>query len=187
MRSKLTFGDLPDLSDDRMINDATMNVFQKLIKAANPTTVGLEDTILGQKKHFSVHRSTPFVQILHTGSAHWVVISTYGCDANEVVLVDTLFRGRITLKLKHQICEILYSTLPEIKVKVAPVQQQGASLDCGPFAIAYANFIAQNKCDPSHVSFDQSKLRSHMLKILKDNKISDFPISANNVKRCPRK
>ena len=36
VRYKLTFGNLRDISDDGMINDGTINVFQNLIRTANP-------------------------------------------------------------------------------------------------------------------------------------------------------
>ena len=101
--------------------------------------------------------------------------------------MDTSFHGTMTVKLKRQICEILQSPFKELKVKVLPVQQQGCTLDCGPFAIAYAWYVAKYRCNPSNAAFDQSKLRSHILTVLKDNVLTDFPLSTQAVVRCPPK
>ena len=51
--------------------------------------------------------------------------------------------------------------------------QQGP-YDCGLFAVAYAVEIASNK-DPSTVTFDQTKLRSHYRSCLESGRITPFP------------
>ena len=84
-RSDVTNGDLHDLSENRMLNDTVMKVIQNMIRMAYPGVVGLEETIFGEFKRFSVHKDTPFVQILYNGAKHWVAISSYGCEQDEVL------------------------------------------------------------------------------------------------------
>ena len=58
----------------------------------------------------------------------------------------------------------------------------------GPFAIAYSNLIAKSKSDPSNVSFDESKLRNHILSVLLNNEnLTDFPETNIAVTRCQPK
>ena len=106
-RESLTNGDLRDISENRMVDDSAIKTFQSIIRKSQSDVIGLEPPGLGDTHEFSVHKETSFVQILHTGSAHWVVVSTYGCRLNEVYLIDTSFRGRLTVKLKRQICAIV--------------------------------------------------------------------------------
>ena len=71
-------------------------------------TYGLQDPILGQTLSFAIHKSEPFVQVLHDGCLHWVCISTVKCSPGEVILMDSMFSGNISVAVKRQICAILH-------------------------------------------------------------------------------
>ena len=45
--------------------------------------MGLQDTVLGQKIMFK-EQKRDFVQILHNGNYHWVVICNINCSKNEM-------------------------------------------------------------------------------------------------------
>ena len=51
-------GDLNDLSENRMINNTVMMMLQNMISKAYPDVVGLENTVLGDMKRFSIHKDT---------------------------------------------------------------------------------------------------------------------------------
>jgi len=91
-----------------MLNDNVINVFQNLIKADKEDVNCLQDTLLGTTPAgFNVIKSKPFMQILHDGKLHWLLISTYGCKQGEVFLMDSLFHGRVAEETKRQICSIM--------------------------------------------------------------------------------
>ena len=144
---------------------------------------GLQDTVLGQNLKFKSMPHTPFVQIIHDGRFHWVALSRYGCQEGEVFLLDSLFSGTITQKVKQQICQIMKCPSDTIKVKIASVQQQSNGIDCGVFSIAFVQSILLGD-DISLISYDQVRLRSHLLQCLLRNKLSPFPPALATVKRC---
>ena len=61
-----------------------------------------------------------------------------------------------------------------LEVFIPPVQQQSGLSDCGIFAIAFAvHLLLGDRVEI--VEFDQSQMRQHLLKCLKDRKFSPFP------------
>ena len=61
------------------------------------------------------------------------------------MLMDSLFKERVSVHIKKQICFIMNSKERAIKIKVAGVQEQTNGIDCGLYAIAFINHIVQNK------------------------------------------
>ena len=122
-RVNLTVGDLSDLSHNRMLYDNIIQTFQQMLKIQYPDANGLQDPVLGQALSFAVYQTTPFVQVLHDGSLHWIAISTYNCKKGEAFLMDSMFHGRVAHQTKRQICSILNSDKKELKIVALPVQQ----------------------------------------------------------------
>ena len=185
-REKITAGDLSIISKNRMLTDNTIQVFQEMIKSKYPTVDGLQDPVLGQTLNFKVFKSMPFVQILHDGNIHWVTISKYGCKKGEVNLLDSMFSGSIAIHTKRQICAILHCDEPTLTINVVATQQQSNGVDCGVYAIAYAQCIAA-KQDPSATTFIQASMRNTLLASLKDDAIKYFKAATSSVRRCKSK
>ena len=59
------------------LTDDIISAGQDLIKAANPTIGGLENTILGETLSFSICKGD-FVQILNVARNHWITVSSLG-------------------------------------------------------------------------------------------------------------
>ena len=119
LRCNLIQKDLSAISKNRMLNDNVINVFQKMLGRDIQNASGLQDTVLGQNLKFKPMPNTPFVQIIHAGRFHWVALSTYGCQEGKVFLLDSLFSGTITQKVKQQICQIMKCLSDTIKLKIA--------------------------------------------------------------------
>ena len=117
----------------------------------HPRLKGLEDPIVGQTMNFRRFQLQPFVQILHDRVAHWVGISTFNCKPGEIMLMDSLFKGRGSVDIKKQICFIMNSKERGIKIKVAGVQQQTNGIDCGLYAITFIKYILHYKEYPFSV------------------------------------
>ena len=97
---------------------------------------GLQDPIRGKASKF-VQRKDPFVQILHDGDMHWLCIPTYGCKPGELLVVDTLHGGSVSVEVKRQICQIMKCEGHWLKLKFLPIQQQSKFyVNCGAFVIA---------------------------------------------------
>ena len=170
-----------------MLNDNLIQTFQQMLKIKYPNAHGLQDPLLGQALNFAVYQTIPFVQVLHDGSLHWIAISTYNCKEGEIFLMDSMFCGRVTHQTKHQVCSILNSNKKELKIVAFPVQQQSNAIDCGVFALAFIHCILSEKKTPVEVNFDTSKMRMHLLHCLVKNKLSQFPRSDRNHRKCIHK
>ena len=64
-----------------------------------------------------------------------------------------------------------------------PVQCQRGASDCGPFAIAFAVHAALGH-DLQDVTFDQGKLRSHLLSCFSAGHLTEFPVMSSPVQRA---
>ena len=119
-----------------MLNDEVINRLQDMLKTSYPHSKGLQNTLLGERYQFDITKA-PFVQVLHNGNLHWLANSTVNCAEDEVVVMDSLFHGKLTEHTKRQICALINCKNDKIIVKVLPVQQQTNNIDCGLYAIAF--------------------------------------------------
>ena len=175
-------------NNQMMFNDSIICYFQKMINSECSSVNGLQDPIRGKAGKF-VQCKDPFVQIIHDGDKHWVCISTYGCKPGEVLVVDTLHGGSVSVEVKRQICQIMKYEGQSLKLKFLPVQQQSkVYVNCGAFAIAWARRIAEfKKVDATH-NFDETLLRSHLINALQTNTLGNFPSLAQGVfRRCKQR
>ena len=137
-----------DDSDYDIINDPSgwltcgiVQAVQVLLQEVNPVLEGLQRPTLGRVRNFDVV-SGEFLQILHTGSDHWVCVSSIGCLPGKVHLYDSLFHDVISQEIEGQTNDLLGGNLGELHF--VPVQQQTNNSDCGVFAIAFA---FESDCD----------------------------------------
>nr|XP_047143262.1 uncharacterized protein LOC124817350 isoform X4 [Hydra vulgaris] len=179
-----------DIIKGHMLNDNVIHFCQQLMAIQLNIDVGLQDPIKGQILSFDIYTSTPFVQILHDGNLHWLCVTTYDCKPGEIYVFDSLFHGTISLETKRQICNILHCQEKNLVFKVLPVQQQTNGVDCGIYAIAWARQILETKSLPStNLMFEESEIRSHLLKCISNNQIEIFPATKNpfSFRRCAAK
>ena len=174
------YGPLANLqaSDYDIINDSSgwlncdiVQVAQVLLQDVNPLIEGLQRPTLGRVRNFNVV-SGELIQILHTGSNHWVCISNIGCLPGKVHLYDSLYHDVISQEVQDQTNDLLGGNL--VSLDFVPVQQQTNDSDCGVFAIAFAVSLALGT-DPMHVTFDIHRMRLHLAACLKDKKLDMFP------------
>ena len=71
-------------------------------------------------------------------------------------------------------------------VELPPAQIQQGGVDCGLFAIANAYELAAGN-DPSDVSFDQGKMRKHLVQCLEKGRFEPFPRQSNTARFNERK
>ncbi|XP_068714108.1 uncharacterized protein [Montipora foliosa] len=168
-----------DDSDYDIINDSSgwltcdiVQAVQVLLQELKPLLEGLQRPTLGPIRNFDVV-SGEFIQILHTGSDHWVCVSSIGCLPGKVHLYDSLFHDVISQEIEDQTNDLLGGNL--IELQFVPVQQQTNNSDCGVFASAFAVSLALGT-NPKHVTFDTSKMRPHLAVCLKAQKLSMFPV-----------
>lgn len=144
---------------------------QVLLQKENSAIEGFQRPTLGPARNFNVV-SGEFVQILHTGSDHWVCVSSIGCLPGHVNLYDSLYHDAISQEVEDQTNDLLGGRLASLQFVSVPQQTNGS--DCGVFAIAIATCLAFGT-NPSHVTFDIQGMHSHLVACLKAGKMSTFP------------
>ena len=170
-----------EILDGHMLTDMTINLAQNMLFNQFPCIQGFEDTGVGRVFNFSKHSGKdPYIQIIHTGSLHWVCFSNANrhqeLQRNDVDVYDSLnSRGNINFLIKSQIADFLYcGDFQELHAYMQPVQQQSNGTNCGLFAIAYATALAYSR-DPTKVYFDEEKMRIHLHECIVNGKITPFP------------
>lgn len=165
-------------SDFDIINSSTgwldCNIIQQaqvLLQQHNPLIDGFQRTTLGPARNFDIVNGE-FVQILHTGSDHWVCVSSVGCQPGIVHLFDSLYNNVILSEVEEQIQDMLGGKLGDLVY--VPTQQQSNGSDCGVFAIATATCLTFGE-DPTHMTIDVSRMRPHLATCLRNGKIDMFP------------
>ena len=142
-----------EILNGHMLTDMTINLAQNILVRGFANISGFEDTVVGTVSNFSKQDvDFPYIQMLHTGSLHWVCISNTSqkglVKANVVNLYDSLnTRGTVTAHVQDQIADY---------VDIQPVQQQTNGTNCGVFVIAYAVDLA-NLQDPTEIRYDERK------------------------------
>lgn len=78
--------------------------------------------------------------------------------------------------MEVQLSECYQSLVKDRKlaVELPPRQIQRGGLDSGLFAIAFAYDLASGN-DPSQVTYDQSRMREHLVKCLENGLFEPFP------------
>ena len=116
---------------------------------------------------------SPFVNILYLSSiAHFLCISTVGCEKGRVKVYDSLNCDWVCEELRMQV-ESLYGGACEIEI--VKVKEKQREVECGVFAIAFAVCVV-NGLDPGKVKFEMDGMRDHLLKCMNEDRLTLFPM-----------
>ena len=106
---------------------------------------------------------------------HWITTVMIN---GEVYLFDCLFNGILTPSAELQIAQ-LYKPLIRLNgllVSVVPIQQQQETNNCGLFSITAA-YHAAVRSNIGSLTFNESRLRAHLIKCFEQKKLTRFPQS----------
>ena len=110
--------------------------------------------------------------LLISGTSHWVCILI--ASNREVYYYDSVAPTHLANATILQIANIMHTNDSFIRVIRVPVQQQEGSKDCGLFAVAFAVAACMGR-ELSKVSFDQKKMRQHLVSCIESKKMIAFP------------
>ena len=163
------------LSPCEWLNDNLINTAQAFLKQQSPVA-GLQSTDLSITFAFEIQRE--FIQILHDGHGHWLMVSNIGAkDHTELLVYDNMYPtvGSV-VKQQNLIAALLACSETTIKLKMMDVQIQTGGSDCGLFAIAFSIALINGE-QPGRFFFNHNAMRSHLAKCLEDGRITMFPVS----------
>ena len=172
---KLIFSDVEKrkIQQNQMLTDESINIAQNLLYNQFDNIGGLEDTVVGQVKEFSVFTSN-FIQIINTGMLHWICVSgNPAAEESRVYIYDSLSSGTITYVSAAQIANFMNCSESAITTTFQPVQQQLNGVDCGVFTIAFATSLAFGE-DHTQIVYDNRKRQDHLIKCLERHEMRHF-------------
>ena len=130
----------------QMLNDESINITQSLLSKQFPKVFGFQKTVIGKLQEFHVILTKKnYIQILHDSSLHWVCVANMESRKkdNEIhYLYDSLKKKHISKDVISQIASYTYHSVPQLTILSKSIQQQGNSVDCGVYAIAFATSLA---------------------------------------------
>ena len=166
-RSFLTTAERDMINYGKQLNDKHINYAQMVIRS--------QFSIKGMQLILYQHTKKPSeneLQIIHCRGNHWITASTIFSSGSVDVynsLYDDLNCGsrRVILDLFGD---------DKLQINMQQVQKQHGTDDCGLFAIAFAVSLAR-KVNPadSHLLFEQSRMRSHLINCLQEANFCPFP------------
>jgi hypothetical protein len=155
------------------LNDKHINFAQTMLKNQFKKCFGLQSAfLLSSGKHTCISwPPSNALQIIHTTGNHWLVVSTIGCTS-EVQVFDSIYS--YIDKYTRELLLKLFGTDVNIQMQNAP-KQQGIK-DCGVFAIAICTLLAYGNFPiGSHITFNQSVMRDHLLMCYENLYLTPFP------------
>ena len=170
-RNTLKQSDRKIIEDGSQLTDKHIGLAQTLIRGQFPKLGGLHSTLLQDRYH---NLSSNSVQIVHCSKRHhWIVASSILSASGHVHIYDsphtTIDEESIELVTNMFGCEDSF-------VRVPKVQIQTGGTDCGLFAIANMTSLAYG-IDPLVMSYEQRKMRAHLMECLGKGKLIPFPTS----------
>lgn len=171
-KNKLSASAVEDVIMGEELSDVHINLAQNLLKRQFPKLCGLYSTLLQEKSKVN-RKEGGVLQIVHCASRHhWIVTTTIGGKENNVLVFDSIF-GNVDEETKKVIFNLFQCSSAE-KLRVVNSQKQKGSKDCGLFAIAFATALAYGQ-NPSKLKYDQSSMRSHLVRCFHQGKLVPFP------------
>ena len=104
-----------------------------------------------------------------------------GVPRDGVVQVYDSLYNCLTTSTELQIASIVNTSQPKISVEFVDVQKQFGSSDCGAYSplsgsgSRYSSHLSLGQ-DPGTLVISQSEMRRHLLKMLKEKKLTMFPV-----------
>lgn len=167
----LTMKDKLEVIHGKMLSDKHIYAAMILLKMQFPNVGSLQDPCLCQTTFHPADEEERIIQIHHTRGNHWVVSALIG---GSLCVYDSLYSTESS-DLDKQL-EQIYATHEGPNghgYNIPEVQKQTGSRDCGLFAIAFALELCSGN-NPSERTFDQSKMRSHLIKCFETGHIEPF-------------
>ena len=141
--SGLTERDRAVLTENDWVTDNIIDAAQGLLKKQFVHINGLQSVVLGLTLSYAIQKEE-FIQVLHTGRGHWVMVSTTACTEGEINIFDS-YPPALTSHLMNQIAALLATPNAIINVKYMDAWIQCGSADCGIYAIAFATTLASGE------------------------------------------
>jgi hypothetical protein len=180
-------------NDQRLkLSDSHMEAVLKLCRLQFPDKCGFQNTLYCNTGFFPISPGEDFIQPIHSGHDHWVMVTNVGLTAEqkenrEVILYDSLIQMQsgsntnclIPDAILWQVAQMLRVGNEQgdknITLHVRPCQQQNNGVDCGVFALANTISLAMGQ-SAEHIVYS-ANFRHELLTMLNNGKVAVFNVS----------
>jgi len=177
----LCSADMNALADEsQCLNDNIINAAQQLLTRQYTSVSGLKDTVLVAASACDVMLESDItinaVQVVHdNGKQHWLCVTNKHCSAGHLRIYCSL-QMTPSVQCLATIANLFRMQSPSLTVDIMNVVRQRGAVDCGLFAIAYADILARDQ-HPCNVNLDQLQMRRHLIRCLAAKHITPFPVT----------
>ena len=169
-----------------LLSSGHINAAQTLIRKLFPEIGGLFCTTLGATLSFPKASGQKWLQILHDGYNHSILVAKGFLHTDIVTVYDSLtFRPNERQQVVACMSSLLATKERTFKYHVVLCQKQTNDYACGVYAIAFAVSLAFD-LNPSELVYDTKHLRTDLRNCFKINSITPFPSTQNRCKRSAR-
>ena len=184
---RFTTMDKHDLLDATCcLNDRVINAAQGLLREKYVNVNGLFDTVAVAASTLELRlpcgNNDNVIQIVHDNvMQHWLCVTSKNCsDGNLAIYCSMqLVPSGQCLATVANMFNVQTSSLT---FRVMNVSKQKGSVDCGLFAIAYAEMLATD-VDPCNFILSQPLMREHLMRCLSENQLRAFPVAGQQTIR----
>ncbi|KZS16142.1 Uncharacterized protein APZ42_018158 [Daphnia magna] len=156
------------------LDTGIVNLAMKILKLQHPHIGGLYCSTLGGSLEFPGATGQQWLQIVHDGANHWLLIAKGFSLPEHVLVYDSSPGVNVRQHVLSCMASLLQTPKRTMTYIVKGCQKQGNSFDCGVFAIAFATSLANGQ-DPSEIMYDPAKLRDHLRTCIDTELLSPFP------------
>lgn len=163
------------LTKTNKLMSGDINKAQAILKKQHPEIGGLFCCTIGGSLEFPRAQGDQWLQIVHDGSDHWVLVAKGFIQREHVLVYDSSpghpWRNEHVLSCMSS---LLQSPEKEMTYIIKDCQRQSNGYDCGVFAIAFATSLAFGE-DPAKRMYDPKKLRPHLIQCMDSGELTPFP------------
>ena len=115
--------------------------------------------------------------IVHANNSHWITMTNWNPLINHTTsnfyVFDSL-NSLLNINDTKYVLWLLFPDLDKIDINLVHVQQQTGDVDCGLFALAYADLICRGK-NPAAARFNQTEMRNNWNSFLTTGELNISP------------
>ena len=152
------------------LHDSEIYAGQIFLKRHFPLFDGLHDPAITGP--MVIPATSEFIQIVNIG-AHWVCISTLGCQAGIVRVFSSLYIKLSSVAINHAYL-MLHHPQNTVTFLNEKVQKQVVSSDCALFALAFTTDFCYG-LDPTSQRYSQKEMWQHYVTCLESGAMVPFP------------
>ena len=160
------------IANGEKMHDLIIDMAQRLLKKQFPNLLGLQSTLLQQKKRQQgIERNNLQLQVIHSRGDHWIVASTIFADDGQVNVYDSVYHA-----IDKETEVIIANLFGSLSIRIVNIEKQSGGSDCGVYAIALITALAFGM-DPIVLKFNQPLMRRHLIQYIEDHMLMPFPLT----------